>query len=246
MRVRRLTTLVALNVWLAVPGRALAGMPTVTLTDVASARLQTISFFLVVLLACAWVVKGIWNGLRSDLPRLPRLTYRKALGLVALWGLLFLLVLTMISGARELLTPGAWTKQGLTYKLNAPVPAAERSSETEAVRRDSLGRLRAALWAYARAHDGRFPPDDSATPEVPDELWQLPGPSGMRYLYAPGRRTGEFEAVVAYEPGLYGPVRLVLSADGAVTLMSVDGLRKALEPLKAKAEAGQGKGAVHE
>ncbi|MEX2173364.1 MAG: hypothetical protein WD872_03320 [Pirellulaceae bacterium] len=37
--------------------------------------------------------------------------------MVALWGLLFVIVLTMISGARELMTPGAWEKQGLTYKL---------------------------------------------------------------------------------------------------------------------------------
>ena len=38
---------------------------------------------------------------------------------VVLWGLLFMLVLTMISGARELLTPGAWEKKGATYQLKA-------------------------------------------------------------------------------------------------------------------------------
>jgi hypothetical protein len=36
---------------------------------------------------------------------------------VTLWGLLFLLILTMISGARELMTPGAWEKHGSTYEL---------------------------------------------------------------------------------------------------------------------------------
>ncbi len=34
-----------------------------------------------------------------------------------IWGLLFVLVLTMISGARELMTPGAWEKEGFTYVL---------------------------------------------------------------------------------------------------------------------------------
>ncbi len=37
--------------------------------------------------------------------------------MVVLWGLLFTVVLAMISGARELMTPGAWEKQGATYRL---------------------------------------------------------------------------------------------------------------------------------
>jgi hypothetical protein len=45
------------------------------------------------------------------------MTYARALAAVALWGFVFVIVLTMISGARELLTPGAWEKQGATYKL---------------------------------------------------------------------------------------------------------------------------------
>ena len=89
----------------------------VTLSDVARARLSTISFFLVVLLALAFVIKLLWNYLARDFRRLPRMTYPKAVAAVLLWGLVFLIVLTMISGARELLTPGAWEKQGATYKL---------------------------------------------------------------------------------------------------------------------------------
>ncbi len=94
-----------------------AGMPSVTLSDAASLRLQSISFFLVVFLVSALVVRGIWNAFRADFPRLPHLSYAKALGLVGLWGLLFVLVLTMISGVRELMTPGAWKKDGVTYAL---------------------------------------------------------------------------------------------------------------------------------
>ena len=77
---------------------ALAGMPSITLSDLARVRLQTISFFLVVFLLCSWVVRRIWNGLRKDFSWLPFLSFRRAMGLVGLWGLLFVLVLTMISG----------------------------------------------------------------------------------------------------------------------------------------------------
>ena len=102
----------------ALPQIALAGMPApYTLTEVARLRVETISFFLVVLLASAALVGWVWNGLRAGFPRLPRLNYWRALGVVALWGLLFSVVLAMISGARELMTPGAWEKQGATYRL---------------------------------------------------------------------------------------------------------------------------------
>lgn len=45
---------------------AAAGMPSVNLTDAASLRLQSISFFLVVFLVSAVAVRGIWNGFRTD------------------------------------------------------------------------------------------------------------------------------------------------------------------------------------
>jgi hypothetical protein len=102
---------------LAAAAPAHAGMPTFTLTDVARARLDTISFFLVLLLLLALLVRGLWNYLAKDFQKLPKMTYPKALAAVTLWGLLFLIVLSMISGTRELLTPGAWEKQGVTYKL---------------------------------------------------------------------------------------------------------------------------------
>jgi hypothetical protein len=99
------------------PGLALAGMPSVSLTDVARLRVEVISFFLMGLLLSAGVVMLVWNGLARDFVWLPRLNFARACGVVVLWGLLFVMVLTMISGARELMTPGAWEKQGVTYKL---------------------------------------------------------------------------------------------------------------------------------
>jgi hypothetical protein len=102
---------------LAVATPAHAGMPSFTLSDLAKARVDSISFFLVLLLGLAFLVKVLWNYLAKDFTKLPRMTYPRALAAVTLWGLVFLLVLTMISGARELMTPGAWEKQGATYKL---------------------------------------------------------------------------------------------------------------------------------
>lgn len=84
--------------------------------------LQGISFFVVSLLLCAWAVKGLWHVLRRDLTWLPALSYGRSLSLVILWGFLFVVVLTMISGARELMTPGAWQKNGWTYELVGPPP----------------------------------------------------------------------------------------------------------------------------
>lgn len=100
---------------------ALAGMPApYRLSQLSQLRLEAISFFLGVLLASAALIRWVWNGLRHSVGRLPHLSYGKAVGLVVLWGLLFTIVLTMIAGARELMTPGAWERQGATYKLKPP------------------------------------------------------------------------------------------------------------------------------
>lgn len=80
-------------------------------------RLQSISFFLLGIGVATVGVMALWNLLARDFRLLPRITFVKALSLVVLWGLLFVLALTMISGARELMTPGAWRKSGATYSL---------------------------------------------------------------------------------------------------------------------------------
>jgi len=103
-------------------GVAEAGMPSVqyTITEAAKMRLETMSFFLAGFFLAAYFIMLLWNYLAKDFIILPRLSYGKALALVTLWGLLFILVLTMISGARELMTPGAWEKNGITSKLAQP------------------------------------------------------------------------------------------------------------------------------
>ena len=126
--------LVALT-WLTIlPAIAWAGMPTFVpdeltrrwvLSESGRLRYEAISFFLVVLLLSALVVRWLWNRLAIDFPKLPRMTFGKALGVVVLWGLLFLVVLTMIAATREMMTPGVWEKQGLLYKIPTDQPKAK-------------------------------------------------------------------------------------------------------------------------
>lgn len=190
-------------------------------------RLQTISFFLLVLLLCALAVQLLWNYLRRDFPTLPRLTYGKALAAVVLWGLLFVLVLVMISGARELMTPGAWQKQGFTYRLSESEQAPEPSPVWE--RRQHLERLRVALLHFAATHQGRFPRDDERT-AIPDELWTVPDTGGLRYLYVAGRTADGPTALLVYEPELDVARRLALKTDGDIVSLRSADIRSMLQP----------------
>jgi len=222
-------------VWLGWSSPAYAGMPVVTLSDLARMRFQVISFFALVLLLATWVIQRVWNGLRRDFPRLPRLSYKRALGLVTLWGLLFVLILTMISGARELMTPGAWKKEGFTYTL-ADGPANKDPSGDELldpqnnqVRRDALERLSRALWLYAQNHDGSFPPREEVL-AISDALWRIPDSLSIRYIYIPGLKRDAGPYVLAYEPGILGPNRWVLFTDGSIRQMALSQIQQAIAP----------------
>jgi hypothetical protein len=213
--------LLALGLFL-VPSVATAGMasplPTdprrvLRLNDTPRMRLQAISFFVLGLLACVLAVRGLWNLLQRDFPRLPRLTFGKALAAVVLWGLALVIVLAMIAGARELMTPGAWQKQGFTYKLAdaaAPPPA-------PAARRQHLEQLRAALLHFAATHGGHFP-SQSEMSIIPGELWEVPDGAGLRYRYVPGLSADDGLALLACEPEL-AESRLALLANGTIISM---------------------------
>lgn len=197
---------------------ALAGMPSPPgLTDVAKMRVQTLSFFGVVFLLSALAVRAVWNALRTDFPRLPHLSYPKALGLVGLWGLLFLLVLTMISGARELMTPGAWKRDGATYAL-ADDPKASVPGPTEAEREARLALLGEHLFAHAARKGGVFPPGRDTSGHGA-AVWAMPHPSGMGYHYVPGSTTAD-RKILAYEPGLFGDTRFALLTTGKVVRLT--------------------------
>lgn len=123
-RVRAATAvLLAGGAIFAFPDNSWAGMPDVRLWEqtylsvTGRQRLEVVSFFAVVYFVLGGVVQSVWNAFRKDFPKLPRLSYLRALGVLLIWSMLFLTVLTMISGARELMTPGAWNKSGSTYQL---------------------------------------------------------------------------------------------------------------------------------
>src|SRR5262249_35186152 len=133
------------------------------------------------------------------------------------WGLLFVLVLTMISGARELMTPGAWEKQGLTYRLKKGETEPPATGPTERERENKLQRLRAALWDYARKHEGNFPPDQNVS-DIPPEAWRTGGVSGAPLVYYSGGRADGGVGLVAFEPEIDGRRRFALLSNGEVHL----------------------------
>lgn len=201
----------ALALPLLLPASALAGMPSFALSDVANLRLEAISFFALGLLLLAAAVRALWNALAADVPALPRLGYKAALAGVVVFGLAFHLVLTMISGARELMTPGAWTRDGVTYTLTKTEQVATRDLDA---RRSRLTVVRDALMVWADAHDGRFP-DTAWEPGLDLEVW--PGdPRRLRYELLGGRTPREGHAPLAWEPGIFGEKRLVLYTDGTM------------------------------
>lgn len=106
-------TLSVLGGLIGTAGIAEAGMPSVqyTISESSKMHLENLSFFLGGFFLAAHGIMGLWNYLAQDFKILPRLSYGKALALVTLGVLLFILVLTMISGARELMMPGAWEKK---------------------------------------------------------------------------------------------------------------------------------------
>lgn len=130
-------------------------MSSFSLTEAAGARLDAISFFLLLMFLSALLLRWSWNVLARDCTWLPRLGLKQAIGLIFVSGLFLYVVLTMISGARELMTPGAWSKSGLSYQVATP----DRDSKTwlASARQSALEQLRDALWLYAKDHGGQLP-----------------------------------------------------------------------------------------
>ena len=210
-----------------------AGMPSITLTDVAQLRVESISFFLVLFFFSALIVKLLWNYLRRDFSKLPYLSYGRSVGIVTVWGLAFVLVLTMISGARELLTPGAWQRDGLTHKLVTSPEANIESIPTDSERRAKLQSLFFALQLYAKDHEGKFPIKSEELPQR--EVWQLPGERiRTNYRYVAPQGTLQVTAPLAFEPEVFGNTRFVLFGDGRILKLESDELERLLMEEKKK------------
>ena len=147
------------------------------------------------------------------------LGYRRALSLVVLWGVLFVIVLTMISGARELMTPGAWKKQGWTYQLAESSPPRPAAQDSRTTRREALEQLRLALWQFAATHQGKFPTAENT--EIDAKLWEIPGWPGLKFLYVPERQLEASGAarLLVFEPALEGDECQVILTNGLLGTM---------------------------
>lgn len=191
----------------------------------AGVRIQAFSFFVVVFLVSALLIKWINNFVRRDVAWLPVLSYGRSLGLLTLWGLAFVVVLTMISGARELMTPGAWKKQGWTYKLADSATATDSTSRT--ARQQGLEKLRTELWMYAALHDGRLPSADEES--ISANVWKLPGWPGLKFMSAKGQFFAEESGrLFVFEPDAAGDERLVLLTNGFIGTMSSEQITRGL------------------
>lgn len=201
----------------------LAGMPSPELvfTELGRRRWEELSFFLVGFLVMAGVVRGLWNFLRRDFPRLPALSYGRSVTLLVLWGLLMTVVLALISGARELMTPAAWEPKGVTYKLARELPqkpvAPVVDEERDRQRRLRLENLRFALWQFAASHEGRFP-SAAEVDEIPS--WLVEGTSPLRFVYVPGQSLQQRDGILVYEPEVFDDSQYVLLTSGAIAKLS--------------------------
>lgn len=238
---------VLLCLWLLTPSPTMAGMPaplpthwTVETpdphhppptTNAVLRRWQGISFFSMALLVSGVVFQWMWNGIRHDVPQLPRLSIRGAYAVTFLWGIVAILVLTMISGARELMTPGAWKKQGWTYVLNAS-PSEVRPPDHVRERREAMERLKSWAWDYAARHGGKLPES-----VVSESAKRSPLPVGVPYLLHEGRYVDDRPTLYAAEPELDGPLRFVLRTSGDIAELSSAEIAASLPTAAARGES---------
>lgn len=147
---------------------------------------------------------------------MPRLSFGKALAVLVVVGLFLYFILTMISGARELMTPGAWSKKGVIYQL--VTPDSQPKEWLSVARERWMQRTRKALQDYAASHGNRLP----VHPYVPDfdaELWKGIDPQGGGIVYIQGRQLGPPRRIIAFESPSHGSPRWVIFSDGGLEKM---------------------------
>lgn len=210
---------------LLVPNVVYAGMPSFTLTDMANVRLSTISFFLFIYFVSSFILYALWNYLRKDFKKLPVLSFKKALAFIFLWGLAFHLVLVMIAGTRELMTPQAWQKAGIIHKLSP-----DSFQQLMDIRRHKLDQLKKALWLFAKKNEGYFPPTKTI-PEIPSETWMTPR-GKLQYIYIENLKVNKALQPLAYETNEYGEERMVLFTNGMIELLPINSIQAMINGVK--------------
>lgn len=198
-----------------------AGMPSVVLTDIAKQRLSTISFFLFIYLLASYGIFYLWNWVQTDFPQIPKLTLKKSMGLVLIWGLAFHLLLVIIAGTRELMTPKAWEKAGIVHQL-----APDRFQQNMEMRQRNLAILKQQVWQLAEKNQGEFPSKKELLAISPHILLEATGK--LNYNYIEGLTVRSPLQPLAYEPDSYGAERMVLLTNGNIELLSLNAIQELL------------------
>ena len=130
----------------------------------------------------------------------------------------------MIFGAKELMTPGAWQKDGFTYSLTEP----DGTAVDRSCREDREAQLK-ALWGelsrYALQNEGRFPARRDAE-VIPVENWSLPNLPTVQYHYLEGRNANE-DGILAFEPDAFEDGQLALMTSGEIWIAPYSELAEA-------------------
>lgn len=196
------------------------GSSFVTLSDFAIDRLQLISVFLLGMTVSTLVVRSIWNSFRQDFSTLPEFDFRKAFTLVSLWGLLFVVVLTMISGAWELMSPGAWITKGNTYVLKEDSQTSALNSYDAATlnrRQQHLELVYSVLAEEFLQHESL--PTELDEDVLPGRLREVPDTFGLDYVYVSSLFASTQTQAILAEPEFFTDGRLVLWQDGTIELI---------------------------
>ena len=176
-----------------------AGMPSIRLTPEVRNNLTGISFSIfVILVVVSLLIFLCWNKfLRGK--ELPKISWFKSLVIALLGGCLFCLILVMIAGSRELLTPGAWKQKGVLYELSEKdielasspaynpqtlVPLNDLPESLAAARYAAVVRLRNALVQFQKDHNGKLP-ESIAQSGFNSSYWIIPISGGLSYVYQP-------------------------------------------------------------
>ena len=129
------------------------------------------------------------------------------------------------------MTPGAWEKNGLTYRLVPPSPPPIEAEITARV--EGLRRLWERLVTFANGHNGEFPTTRQVV-DISDQYRRIPSPSGGRYVFVGGRmpvsdgERFEWPLPLVYEPESVGTDRLVLMTDGTIQWMPESEIKREL------------------
>jgi hypothetical protein len=134
----------------------------------------------------------------------------------------------MISGARELMTPGAWKKDGATYKLASTTDNGDSGVAGFSERFDRLKDLSQRLRKFAAEHEGNFPATEDESMLLP-EHWLVPHQGGLRYVYVAGRKNTDRDTPLVYEPSVDGGKVLVVMAAGDILEMPFDEVVRKLD-----------------